>query len=138
MRRITLLAASVSCCVALLVGCVSNPQGPGVKQPYAAIKPVSPVHITQVDRVTAMNYRTDYSTYSGPNWCKGDIRVSPGSHGISVEFSDDTRYIGSDRTLIEVREGMRYYVGVRHDRFYMFPEVIKVEPIEGYWDEHKR
>lgn len=129
---------AIACLAVLLGGCVSNPQGPKVTQRYAAIKPVWPVSVTQVDRVTDLDYVHDYKTYSGLNWVKGDIRVTPGMHKIDVEYSDDARYIGSDKTLIEVREGLRYYVGVRHDRFYMFPEVIKVEQIEGYWEEHQR
>ncbi len=131
-------SVAIACLAVLLGGCVSNPQGPKLKQPYAVIKPVAPVHITNVDRVHALEYVNDYSTYSGPNWVKGDLRVLPGTHRVAVEFEDDTRYIGSDRALLEVREGLRYYVGVRHDRFYLFPEVVKVEPIEGYWEEHQR
>jgi len=122
--------------VALLAaGCANNPHQPKLKEPYAAIRPVAPVDITHVDRVGALDYRLDHKTYSGLNWVGMDIRVTPGSHKIAVEYADPTRYIGADRTLIEVREGLRYYVGVRSDRFYLFPEVVKVEPIKNYWDD---
>lgn len=138
MRRTMVLVACLSGLGALLGGCVSNPGGPKLKEPYAAIRPAYPVSIKQVDRVSSLDHRIDYSTYAGPNWVHGDIRVTPGSHRVDVEFSDSRKYIGSDKALVEVREGLRYYIGMGDNPFYMFPEVVKVEPIEGYWDEHKR
>ncbi len=128
----------IACLLTVFCGCVSNPQGPKPKERYAAFRPMEPVRITHVDRVSSLNNRLDHKTYAGLNWVKGDIRVTPGQHRVSVEYDDETRYIGADKSLFEVREGLRYYIGVRHDRFYLFPDVIKVEEIEGYWDEHSR
>lgn len=138
MRRTMVLVACLSFLGALLAGCAFISNGPKSQEPYAALRDVSPVSIQQINRVPSLDHVTDYSTYVGKNVFHGDIRVPPGNHRVDVVFHDSRRYIGSDKTLIEVREGLRYYIGAGSNPFYMFPEVVKVEPIEGYWESHKR